>query len=396
MGRRLPWLALLLLLTLQQPGQAVETSGRLSLLGITADSSTSTTLNGNQLGLRLMADQAEADHEWSLHLRTVRQQLKGFTRSNHSSDLFRYRRGGATLSDHRDEERQTTLYYALDRALYRHHFDNLTVSIGRQPIDWGSGRFWQPINLFGAFTPTDLDTEYKPGIDALSVEWYPQPFSALTFVHAFAPHRQSEIDNSAALHYRQPIGIESEMALVAGQINNNAVIGGAFESSWEGTGWRIEGRYSQLEQREEETLLWIAGIEHLFSSGTLFHLEWYNNGRGATRESEMTAVFSDPLLTQGLQLQMGRQVIGVGLNRDLTPLLRGGYTLLGSTLRNDRNQHSSSLTHQLNLTYSISDESDLLISAVTTTGKGLSSSGQPQSEFGHQPESLTLRLHLYF
>jgi hypothetical protein len=104
----------------------------------------------------------------------------------------------------------------------------------------------------------------------------------------------------------------------------------------------------------------------------------------------------DPLVAYGLQQQLGRHILGVSLQRDLTPLLNGGYTLLAGTLRDGDNRRHFSLLHQLNLTYSVSDESDLLFSLLYADGKGLNAADDPQSEFGHLPTSATLRLRFYF
>jgi hypothetical protein len=107
-------------------------------------------------------------------------------------------------------------------------------------------------------------------------------------------------------------------------------------------------------------------------------------------------MFSDELVASGVQQHLSRQLIGISLSRDITPLLNGGYTILGSVLENDRGSNDCSFMHQLNLTYSVSNESDLLISLMRADGRGLSMANEPRSEFGHIPMSLTLRLRFYF
>jgi hypothetical protein len=161
-------------------------------------------------------------------------------------------------------------------------------------------------------------------------------------------------------------------------------------------GWRLEGVHYTLEQSDEKAFFWIAGIDYMFADGTVIAAEWYDNSRGATTEAELGAMAGDPLVAYGLQQQLGRHILGVSLQRDLTPLLNGGYTLLAGTLRDGDNRRHFSLLHQLNLTYSVSDESDLLFSLLYADGKGLNSADEPQSEFGHLPPSATLRLRFYF
>jgi hypothetical protein len=389
-----------------QGAWAAEFTGRFAMLGTTAHAeagdwgyqgTAGDVITADQQGLRLMLEEGGELAEWSAHLRLVRTHTYGLTTPQaHSSELFRYSALGGTLLDEGDGTTATVIRYELDRLSYRRQFRDTALTFGRQPIDWGSGRFWQPLNLFGSFAPTDLDTDYKPGIDSVALDYFPSPFASLSAVYAFAPQGQATIKDSGALHYRRQVGELSEMALVAGSISGNTALGGSFESAWRGIGWRIEGVHYRLEEPDEQALFWIAGLDYQFANGTLLSAEYYDNSRGAVSQEEMADMSSDPLLVSGLQQQLSRRLVGLGLARDLTPLLSGGYTLLGSLLENDSGSHAWSLLHQFNLIYSVSNESDLLMSLLLPDGKGLSSSDEPRSEFGHIPAAFTLRLRFYF
>lgn len=356
-----------------------------------------TSLTADQQSFRLMLDDTLENGEWSVHIRGMRRHLSGFSDAElGTSALFRYRELDGAWLDESGTSDSTYVGYELDRALYRHRFGDMTLSAGRQPIDWGSGRFWQPLNVFGAFSPTDLDTDFKPGIDAAMVEWYPSAFSSLSGAYAFAPEDDDTLENSGALYYRSQFGEMSELSLLAGSILGNRVVGAAVESAWEGMGWRIEGAEYRFDDSDETARFWIAGLDYQFDDGTLVIAEWYDNSHGAETEQALAATAVDPLVLSGLQQQLGRQVLGLGLERDLTPLLNGGYTLLASRLEDNEGDNSVSLLHQLNLRYSVSNESDLLFSLLAASGKGGDRLGNPRSEFGHLPLSLTLRLRFYF
>ena len=176
----------------------------------------------------------------------------------------------------------------------------------------------------------------------------------------------------------------------------NKVFGGSFESAWGGMGWRVEGAHYRLKESDKEFLFWIAGIDYQFSDSTLIAVEWYNNGNGASSESDIATVQNDPLVGYGLQQQLGRRVLGLTLDRDLTPLLHASYTMLAAGINDERGHTATSLLHQLSLSYSLSNESDLLFSVLVANGKGLNGLGLPQSEFGHLPDAVTLRLRYYF
>lgn len=386
--------------------QAAELTGRFSMLGTTAQAepgdigyldADNKTLNADQQSLRLMLEAMQSDAEWSLHVKTLRQHQTGYPfAGHHASELFRYRDLSNNWLEDTNTDSSTHIGYEIDRAAYKYRFDNMSLSLGRQPIDWGSGRFWQPLNIFGAFAPTDLDTDFKAGIDAVLFDYYPSAFSSLTAAYVFAAENNDAIDNSNALHYKRQIGDTSEMAVLAGSVNGNEVLGASFESDWRGLGWRVEASHYQLSTPDENSTFWITGIDYQFSDGTLLAAEWYNNSRGASTEAELASMQSDIWLEYGLQQQLGQHVLGLLLDRDITPLLHAGYTLLVSSLKDDSNQPGTSMLHQLNLVYSVSNESDLLVSLLYANGKGLNQLGDIQSEFGHTPASITVRLRFYF
>jgi len=401
------WLATSLLILLPLTSlHAAEFTGRFSMLGTTAtveegdlgyQPNGSSALTADQQSVRLMLDDTLHQGEWSLHLRAIRQHLSGYPFNEYqSSDLFRYYKGEGSWLDEQEGDNTTRAGYELDRAVYRHRFKHLTLGIGRQAIDWGSGRLWQPLNVFGAFAPTDLDTDFKSGIDSLTVDYYPSAFSSLTGAYVLSPKEDTSSKNSGALYYRRQIGSLSELSLLTGSVIGNDVAGGSFESAWGGMGWRLEGLYYHLSPKDEKAFFWIGGIDYQFDNGTILTAEWYDNSRGATTEKELGAVASDPLVLYGLQPQLGRQLLGVSVERDITPLLHGSYTLLASSLDDDQGKRRYSLLHQLNLSYSVSNESDLLISLLDGTGKGLEVAKNPQSEFGYLPVNVSLRLRFYF
>ena len=388
---------------------AAELSGRFSMLGSTARASQGDagyinkdkTLTADQQSLRLMLEEASNNSEWSLHLKMARIHLSGLAfDDSHSSDLFRYDKLSANWLEENDSYNATRFGYEIDRAVYKQQYKNTTLALGRQPIDWGSGRFWQPFNVFGAFAPTDLDTDFKPGIDAARLDWFPSNFSSLTAVYAFSAKDNVTVDNktSAAVHYRRQVGELSELALLAGGVIGNRVLGASFESTWAGIGWRIEGVQYNFTETNENSLFWIAGIDYQFNNGTLLAAEWYDNSRGANNITALTSINSqtDSFIKYGLQQQLSQNVLGISLSKDLTPLLRGTYILLASPLKEVDNKLSASLLHQFNLTYSVSNESDILFSLQLANGQGLSATAKPQSEFGHLPAAMSVRLRFYF
>ncbi|MDG4867465.1 hypothetical protein P8631_05580 [Guyparkeria sp. 1SP6A2] len=391
---------------------AAELTGRASILGAVAwpqagdiGDDGQDRLTADQQSLRLMLDGTTPTGQWSTHIKARRVHRDGWDDGGPvSADLFRWRPLAEDWVDG-DDHASTRLGYEVDRAVYRRRFDQVTVGVGRQPIDWGLGRLWQPMNVFGAFAPTDLDTDYKSGIDAAVVDWYPSPVSSLTLAYVLSPQgdpgdRDEALDDgtedSTALYYRRQVGMQSELAALAGRIRGENVLGAAFQGDWHGMGWRLEGVRHRINSNDDAALFWVAGLDYRLAGGTLLTAEWYQHDDGANRSTALADVGQSPRALAGLQPHLGERVLGLSADQDLTPLLHGSYLLLISPLRGPDDSRQVSLLHQVNLNYSIGNETDLLLSLQHASGRGLAAAGRPRSEFGHLPTGITLRLRHYF
>ncbi|MDX1803354.1 MAG: hypothetical protein R3292_04685 [Alcanivorax sp.] len=379
-------------------------TGRLSLLGSSGYarpgqlgyvSDDQRTLTADQQTLRLMLEPSFGNHDLVFHGRLFRLHQQGYPPLAVAPSPFRWHALADDWLAETGSDRDTRVGDELDRLFYRYRGEAYSLTLGRQPIDWGSGRLWQPLNVFGAFSPTDLDTTFKPGIDALQLESYPSDFSSLAAVWVKAP-AGSDARDSGALHYRGQVGELSELTLVAASVNRQRMLGAGWDSSWHGMGWRVEAAGYDLRQHGRRPLFVIAGLDYRFDNGVLLTGEWYHNQAAARHESELITVQRDAALPVGLRQQLSRDVLGLALDKDLSPLWHGGYLMLTSLLDNADNRSRLSQLHQFNLTYSVSNESELLLSLALGTGKGLDRYGRPQSEFGHLPVTFTVRWQLYF
>lgn len=407
---------LVLALGLPASVSAAEITGRASVLGTLAHPASGDIAakpdwpNADQQSLRLMLDDVTEHGDWSLHIKARRLHVDGLAfDASIPADRFRYQPLAQDWIDRSGHAVATRVGYAVDRAVYRWQQEDLAVSVGRQPIDWGAGRFWQPLNVFGAFAPTDLDTDFKPGIDAVVLDWYPDALSSLTVAYVVSPRdgeistrdgdtstRDGAAEDSLALHYRRPLGSRSALALLAGRVRGDNVIGASLEGDVAGMGWRVEAARHGVGASADGHLFWIAGVDYQLDNGTRLSAEWYDNGAGAGRGDALPGVAASERFASGLLPQLGRHVLGLGAEKDLTPLLRGSYTLLASPLSDGDGGRRPSLLHQVNLSYSLGNESDLLVSLLAASGDGRDVSGRLRSEFGHLPASLTLRWRRYF
>ena len=297
-------------------------------------------------------------------------------------------------------QQQVWWRHEIDRAWLRLGFAGWEAVAGRQPISFGAGRIWQPTDLFAAFSPLDLDREYKPGVDAMLVRAYPGAFSELTAVWVASPRAPGpdgeRVNDSAALHFKALLGGNTELSLLGASVREVGVAGGSLETTWLAAGWLLEGARFSYEDSSGETRaesVYVAGVNFGLSSGVVLVAELYRNTMGADNEDELLQVALSPPYQEGRLPQLSSTVLGLGGNGELGGLWRWSYSLFASALPDSEGSRHSSLLHQGALFYSLSDEGEAVFSLMHGTGRGMEDLGLfavPRSEFGHLPTSFFL------
>jgi len=74
------------------------------------------------------------------------------------------------------------LLHTIDRLYLKHQTETFEITIGRQRISWGTGRIWNPTDLFNPINPASFDVLEKLGADAVALKIYLGNFSDLSLV----------------------------------------------------------------------------------------------------------------------------------------------------------------------------------------------------------------------
>jgi hypothetical protein len=341
--------------------------------------------------------------DYRLDYRNVKQDLGAAPPAQASgAELFRYRpwrwyferaESGATFP-------QQTLqwFHEVDHALVRIAAGPVEAVIGRQPITWGAGRVWQPTDVFAAFSPLALDTEFKPGIDGVLLSAYPFDFATVQLAYIVSPRELPDAEDSLVLRWRGNVARESELTALVGNVRGEPVLGGSFETAWLEAGWRLEALFFRPGDRDGTEHFAIAGTDLQLADGTLLLAELYRHSLGAASEGEMPAVLQTLAYQEGRLQQLSRTVLALGASRDFLGLWNGSYLLFAAPLRDDAGERRISLLHQLAVTYSVSDNATAVFSLLGGSGAGGVDVGPPgptptfRSEFGHVPASLYVSL----
>ncbi len=281
----------------------------------------------------------------------------------------------------------------------------VTATLGRQPVSFGRGRIWRTYDLVSTFALTEVDTEYKPGADALSLEWSPTSRTTATAVVAIGePEQDDDFEASsrgatALAQLKQGLP-NSELGVVAGFVRRDLMFGwdgfwdlGSLDVYGELTAtWVRDGSPSSpaVAERDVPVLRAVAGATLRPVSKLTLSPELYYNGFGAARPEDYIPVALSERVGLGEQTALGKLYAGAASDWEIHPLVHI-MTLAVSNLRDPSALASVAVSHNL------ADNAQLIAGGFAPFGEKPKVEGffpQPQSEFGLYPYFVYAELKL--
>jgi hypothetical protein len=272
-----------------------------------------------------------------------------------------------------DEDR-LLLEHDIDRLAVRAALGNFDLALGRQAITWGFASLFPVADLWTTFSPFELDTSQKRGVDALRMNY---SASQRLEIEAVLADRGSLRDLSAGL---RAVAYLAAADLYLGftkqwrelmALGGVGVVLGSFKLHADAI-----GPYD-LDRRDLSPPRLTVGADWLRPSLTLT-LEAHYNGTGVTHADDyVTHLTSSPIVARGESYLLGRWYTGAAASWKLSELFALGLTLLG-------NLQDPSLVCAAALTYHVSQETALAIGAFQGVGRRplLDAAPDLRSEFG--------------
>ncbi len=263
----------------------------------------------------------------------------------------------------------------IDRLYYRHGYDWGNIVIGRQRIAWGTGRIWNPVDLFNPINPTTFYKIEKDGADAIAVKYYLGSFSDLNVV--FNP---SEKLNESNIGVRLRSNISGyDLSFIAGRFDKRGVAGFDLAGNLDDAGIRAEGLLSFGNKQQPESFFkYIVGIDYQFTSKFYALAEYHYNGEGKTNKLD----YEFDRLVDGEILNLNKNYIALSGVYQLTPLLSATVSLIN-------NLNDGSFFSGLTLNYSYSDNTYLNIGGQYFSGGSL-------TEYWYYSNTVYMQLEYYF
>jgi len=286
-----------------------------------------------------------------------------------------------------DKER-LRIWHDVDRLSLTWYSGVADITVGRQAITWGISNVYPVADLWAQFSPFELDTEEKPGVDAVRILSYPAGGLELDAVVAdrgssclFSAGIRASLSLSWADLYagggkmwREAMGLVGIAApLGIYKIRTEAVLPYDLEDD----GFKLPRA--------------TVGVDRLGGS-TMLSVEYNYNGIGATDPHRYVDVLQDPRFAQGETYFLGRNNLGAAAS--WTP----GNDRLSLALSALWNLGDPSGAFVPNLTYDLGQETRLSAGALLSFGDTPVFHPAPElrSEFGTYGDFLYTMLSVYF
>ncbi len=273
------------------------------------------------------------------------------------------------------DENHLMLSHYIDRLYFDQEFSFGSLIIGRQRISWGSGRVWNPTDIFNPINPANFGKIEKDGADAASMKFYLGQLTDIQFVYNAEYHFDS---SNYAVRFRTNV-LGYDLAVLAGSADKRAITGGDFAGNAWTAGIRGEALVLQDPAKANGYYVrWILGMDYQFNDKLYGLFEYYHNGQGTLDRSD----YDFTGLYNGAILNLARDYLAVSASYQLTPLIT---VLLASN--SNFNDGSGYLAGTID--YSASDNTSLTIGSLYAYGKSL-------TEYWYYPQAYYLKLQTFF
>ncbi len=294
------------------------------------------------------------------------------------------------------------LFHNLDRFSLTWKLSGADITVGRQVVARGSARIVNPTDVLIPFSFNELDKEERTGVDALRIR---VPLGAMSELDAgWLPGPDFRLSRGA-LFLRSRFSLwNTDLSLLLMDFHENLMIGldlarsvgGA--SVWLETAYVLPGTFRGGDESDDPAYFRLsAGADHQLGSKTYAFAEYHFNGAGGRRSSEYAGSLDTAAYRDGSVYLLGRNYLGAGLTRQVTPLLPLTALLLW-------NLNDGSAMALVTGEYNVAENIYLSAGAHLGAGRGPEPvAGIPpppglgiRSEFGLYPDLLFVSFRLYF
>ena len=300
-----------------------------------------------------------------------------------------------------------TISGRMDRMFVSFRVPHLDITVGRQPVYFGSAFFFTPMDLVSPFSPVVIDREYKPGIDSVRADIFIGMSGKISVVAAYAGSWDWE-GTILAAHGGFTVGV-FDLGIFAGEIHKSTVLGLDFTGAIGPVAVYGEATVT-LEKDETPFVRAVVGGSHRFGFGLTLMGEFYVQSLGGADASDYLPLTATERFQRGELWAMGRYYGALTATYEIGPLMSASVFVV-SNLRDpsflvgpglswsvaDNAVLGAGLYLALGERLGEMDEMDFLNPDFTLKSEEeLLASIPVNSEFGMSPSMAYLNLKVYF
>lgn len=284
-----------------------------------------------------------------------------------------------------DDGDHHSVAHRIDRAAVTFLAGPLEATVGRQVVSWASTLFLTPADPFTPFDPTDPFREFRAGIDALRIRWYPGPFSDIDVV--VRPTRGADGDQLTALVRAKTNWRGWDLSAWGGALFDRGAAAAQLVGSL--GSWAVRSEVSVRDEEDGNILRTTLGVDRrlrVADRDMYLVVEYQHDGFGAG-DGELLAVLSSTPARRGELQVFSRNALATQASLEVNPLVNVDLLALWSLT-------DGSVLLGPGLTWSASSSATLRLGGFL--GAGAESAGTLESEFGDTPAVAYLSASLYF
>ncbi len=294
--------------------------------------------------------------------------------------------------------------HELDRAYVSLHLDFLELTVGRQAIGLGRGVLFSAIDLFSPFSPTEVDREWRRGVDAVHAEVRIPELAGLSadLIAVFGDVQSGDLTSWALLGRIRAVVGDVDGELILGRRGEDNVVGGAVsatigdaevhgELALFGTdGLGIDGGLFGTRAVVAKGLL---GGSYMLDihRGVRVVLEYHYSGFGVESIADDPSILYDPAFqarfARGDSQILGRHAIALVLSAELFDDFSGAVSYLQSPVDGSGMVAPS-------FTWTASESVTLILNVFVPWGTP-PSGNVPRSGWGSAPTTRVLQARFY-
>jgi len=210
--------------------------------------------------------------------------------------------------------------HGIDRlyASFRSRF--VQVEVGRMALSWGTGRMWNPTDMWAPFSPTEIDKEEKRGVDLVHATFKIPKVGNLegVFMPLDANHNYEfdQDDRAAGGRFKFHIG-EYDISMMGGVFGPDTVTGLDFTGYLWNAGFRGEATYTFVnpDDHEPDYIRGVLSLDYGFAvfGNPYLLLEGFFNGLGESDPDNYMERLTDKsvqrMMAMGRAFNFGRDYI---------------------------------------------------------------------------------------